>query len=182
MKKTVLFLLNGFGVEQLDSYNIYNAQLMPNLDRYTKEYLFSPIETPANNLVSGYRFFSTGSNYPLSYSLIDNYLDKFDQNKNFEYYLNSINEGGKIHIFLSFENDKSVEHIKSFLKFIRSKKNNPIFLHLVLVGDNTSDYKIIERLINKVIYDIKECKIGIIVGKNVLSYANVMSFMNLLPK
>lgn len=91
--------MNGFGVEQLDSYSIYNAKLMPNLDRYTKEYLFSSIETPASNLVSGYRCFSTGSLYPLSYSLIDNYLDKFAENKNFELYLNSINENGKIHIF-----------------------------------------------------------------------------------
>ena len=179
MKKTVLFLMNGFGVEQLDSYSIYNAQLMPNLDRYTKEYLFSPIEAPASNLVSGYRFFSTGSLYPLSCSLIDNYLDKFAENKNFELYLNSINESGKIHIFLSLENDKSVDHIKSFLRFIRIKKNNWIFLHLVLVGDNTSDYKTIERLINKITYDIKECKIGIVVGKNVLRYTNISSFMNL---
>ena len=179
MKKTVLFSMNVFGVEQLDCYSIYNAKLMPNLDRYTKEYLFSSIETPASNLVSGYRCFSTGSLYPLSYSLIDNYLDKFAENKNFELYLNSINENGKIHIFLSFENDKSVDHLKSFLKFIRSKKTNPIFLHLVLIGNNTSDYKTIERLINKVIYDIKECKIGIVVGKNILSYANVSSFMNL---
>lgn len=179
MKKTVLFLMNGFGVEQLDSYSIYNAQLMPNLDRYTKEYLFSPIEAPASNLVSGYRFFSTGSLYPLSCSLIDNYLDKFAENKNFELYLNSINESGKIHIFLSLENDKSVDHIKSFLRFIRIKKNNSIFLHLVLVGDNTSDYKTIERLINKITYDIKECKIGIVVGKNVLRYTNISSFMNL---
>lgn len=179
MKKTVLFLMNGFGVEQLDSYNIYNAQLMPNLDRYTKEYLFSSIETPANNLVSGYRLFSTGSNYLLSYSLIDNYLDKFNENKNFELYLNSINDNGKIHIFLSLENDKSLEHIKSFLKFIRSKKNNPIFIHLVLIGDNTNDYKNLERLINKVVYEIKEAKIGIIVGKNILSNMNVNSFMNL---
>ena len=89
MKKTVLFLMNGFGVEQLDSYSIYNAKLMPNLDSYTKKYLFSQIATPSYNLVSGYRFFSTGSKYPLSSSLIDSYIDKFDANKNLLFYLNT---------------------------------------------------------------------------------------------
>ena len=43
MKKTVLFLMNGFGIEQLNSYSIYNANLMPNLDSYTKKYLFSTV-------------------------------------------------------------------------------------------------------------------------------------------
>ena len=37
----ILFLMNGFGIEQLDSYNIYNAKLMPNLDNYTKTHLFT---------------------------------------------------------------------------------------------------------------------------------------------
>ena len=67
MKKTVLFLMNGFGIEQLDSYSIYSAKLMPNLDNYTKKYLFSSIATSSYNLVSGYRTFSTGSkiHYPV---------------------------------------------------------------------------------------------------------------------
>ena len=49
MKKTVLFLMNGFGIEQLDSYSIYNAKLMPNLDSYTKNHLFAAISTPSYN-------------------------------------------------------------------------------------------------------------------------------------
>ena len=179
MKKTVLFLMNGFGIEQLNSYNIYNAKLMPNLDYYTKNYLFTPIESKAHDLISGYRTFSTGSDLPLTYSLIDNYVDNFSNNKNFDLYLNSIKPEGKIQLFLSLENEKGYEHLKAFLKFIRSKKNNPICLHLILTADNTNNYKLIERIINRISYDIKECRIGMVVGLNSLYAMNLTAFMNL---
>ena len=182
MKKTVLFLMNGFGIEQLDSYSIYNAKLMPNLDNYTKKYLFSSIATSSYNLVSGYRTFSTGSKNPLSSSLIDNYIDKFETNQNFNFYLNSIKEDSKIHLFLALDSEKCLEHIKSFLKFIRTKKQNKIFIHLVLTSDNIDSYKEIERLINKIMYEIVDCKIGIIVGINLLNAINLVGFMNMFQK
>ena len=182
MKKTVLFLMNGFGVEQIGSFNIYNDKLMPNLDKFTKEYLFAPIESKAYDIVSGYRTFSTGSPYSLTYSLINNYVDKFETNKNFEFYLSNIKPDGKIHIFFSLENEKGVEQLRSFLNFIKSKKQNSIFVHLVLTNNNINDYKEIERLINKFVYDIKTCKVGIIVGKNVLSAINMVSLINLFQK
>ena len=43
MKKEVLFLINGFGVERNDSYNVYSAELMPNMDKLTKEGVFVSI-------------------------------------------------------------------------------------------------------------------------------------------
>ncbi len=179
MKKTVLFLMNGFGIEQLDSYSIYNAKLMPNLDSYTKKYLFSQIATSSYNLVSGYRVFSTGSKYPLSSSLLDSYIDKFETNQNLNFYLNSIKLESKIHLFLSLENDKSVEHLKGFLKFIKAKKENKIFLHLVLTSDNIDNYKDVEKLISKISYDITDCKIGIVVGVNSLNAMNLVGLMNM---
>lgn len=182
MKKTVLFLMNGFGVEQLDSYSIYNAKLMPNLDSYTKKYLFSQIATSSYNLVGGYRVFSTGSKYPLSSSLIDSYVDKFETNQNLVFYLNSIKLESKIHLFLSLENDKSIEHLRSFLRFIKSKKENKIFLHLVLTGDNIDNYNDIERLISKIVYELVDCKIGIIIGANSLNLINLVGLMNMFQK
>lgn len=178
MKKTVLFLMNGFGIEQIDSYNIYNSKLMPNLDSYTKNYLFTSIESKAYDLKSGYRTFSTSSDLPLSYSLIDNYYTKFNENKNLNFYLNSIRPEGKVHLFLFYENEKSLEHIKSFCNFIKSK-NNKIYLHLVLTSHNTNNYKEIDKFVTKISYDFKDIKIGIIVGINQIMNQNLTSFMNL---
>ena len=178
MKKTVLFLMNGFGIEQIDSYNIYNSKLMPNLDSYTKNYLFTSIESKAYDLVSGYRTFSTASDLPLTYSLIDNYYTKFSENKNLNFYLNSIRPEGKVQLFLFYENEKSFEHIKSFCNYIKTK-NNKIYLHLVLTSHNTSNYKEIEKIVTRISYDFKDIKIGIIVGINSLIAQNLTSLMNM---
>lgn len=180
MKKTILFLMNGFGIEQSTSYNVYNSKIMPNLDRYTKDYLFSSIETSAYEQDAGYRLFSTGSNYSLSYTLIDNYMDKLSSNPNMNFYLDSIKDDAKIQLFLFLENEKSLNHLKEMIKFIRTKKQNPIFLHFVLTGIDTNNYKDIERVVNKVSYDYKDCKIATIIGLNSLKAMNLNTYMNLL--
>ena len=43
MKKNILLLINGFGIEQADSVNVYDEKLMPNMDRLTKEKLFASL-------------------------------------------------------------------------------------------------------------------------------------------
>ena len=45
MKKQVVVLMNGFGIEQKRSYAIYDSFLMPNLDGCTKEFFFSTLES-----------------------------------------------------------------------------------------------------------------------------------------
>ena len=46
MKKNILLLINGFGIEQADSVNVYDEKLMPNMDRLTKEKLFASPSLP----------------------------------------------------------------------------------------------------------------------------------------
>ena len=72
MKKNILLLINGFGVEQRDSYNVYKKELMPNLDRLTIEGLFSTLSSNYLDYKDGYRNFSIGIKIPLSYSIISN--------------------------------------------------------------------------------------------------------------
>lgn len=40
--RTILFLINGFGVEAKESYSIYDEKLMPNLTSYQKNICFLP--------------------------------------------------------------------------------------------------------------------------------------------
>lgn len=180
MKKTVLFLMNGFGIEQIDSYSIYNARLMPNLDKYTVEHMFSTIETSAFNQTDGYRVFSTGSNLPLTYTLIDQCMESYANNQNMNYYLETIKQDSKIQLFLFLEDEKSLEHIKAFLKFIRTKRNNPIYLHFVLTSTDINNYKEIEKVIHKIMYDYKDFVISSIVGENILKANSLITYMNLL--
>ena len=43
MKKNILLLINGFGIEQADSYNVYSKEVMPNLDKLTTDGVFTNI-------------------------------------------------------------------------------------------------------------------------------------------
>src|SRR5699024_6601901 len=98
--------------------------------------------------------------------------------KNLNYYLNTIKKEGKVHLFLFYDNEKSLEHIKYFCEYIKTK-NDKIYLHLILTSNNIDNYKDIEKFINKVTYDFKQIKIGIIVGINIISSINLNSFMNM---
>jgi len=132
MKKTVLYLMNGFGVENRNSYPVYNSNLMPNIDAYTKQYLFGAIETNAFDMGDGYRYFSTGSKYALTYPLLDQFSENFDANPNLKNYLERIPGNSNIHLFCFMENNKALEQLKSFLTYIRTKNQNTVFLHLIL--------------------------------------------------
>ena len=110
MKKTVLFLMNGFGVEQVDSYSIYSDTLMPNLASYIKDYLFSPIESKYINMDDGFLGFSTGSKLPLSYTLMDRVYNDYSTSKNFNFFIQNIKPDGRLHLFCYVESDRILEH------------------------------------------------------------------------
>ena len=67
MNKTVLFLINGLGIEKADSCNVYNEQLMPNMDQLMNEHLFTSIATDTRDYNSGYQILSMGNTDPLGY-------------------------------------------------------------------------------------------------------------------
>ena len=43
--RTILFLINGFGIESKDSYSIYDESVMPNFDKLSKKYMFSTLNS-----------------------------------------------------------------------------------------------------------------------------------------
>ena len=74
-RKTVLFLINGFGIERKESYSIYDSSLMPTFDEITKKYLFSTIESNVNNYYDGYRNMSLDINELYNYSILDEQIE-----------------------------------------------------------------------------------------------------------
>ena len=61
MNKTILFLINGFGIEKKDSYSIYDENLLPTLDNMMKTNIFGSVESKAYDYSTAYQLFSTGS-------------------------------------------------------------------------------------------------------------------------
>ena len=70
-KKTVLFLINGFGVEKKESYSIYDASIMPTFEELTKTKLFSTIDSKVNNYYDAYRNISLDVNELFNYTILD---------------------------------------------------------------------------------------------------------------
>ncbi len=90
MKKNILLLINGFGVEQADSVAVYSKELMPNLDKLTSIGIFGTIGSDDLDYKSGYRKFSIGISEALTYSIVNNDIsaDGYKKNQllNFIYY------------------------------------------------------------------------------------------------
>lgn len=170
MRKNILLLINGFGIEKSDSYNIYSKELMPNLDNLTSEGVFKTLQNNYLDYKSGYREFSMGILEPLTYSLIENEISSknYKNNQVLKYIANESNKfNSKIHIFCYFDSARIIEQLKVYLTELQSLSNNSIYLHIMLCQQSLNEYKDIERGLSAFSYELgNKIKLGIISGNN----------------
>ena len=170
MKKNILLLINGFGIERTDSYSVYSAQLMPNMDRLTREKIF--VSTPNNFLdyKSAYRKFSMGIDYPLTYNLIENNLFNaaIGENQVFKYITTQVNNlKSRLHIICFWDSDKTVDQLLSFIRELQRETLQKMFVHLVLCQNSINDYKDIDKGLNTLNYESgANVKIGFVTGED----------------
>ena len=173
MKKNILLLINGFGIERNDSYNVYSESLMPNMDRLTKERIFTSIPNKFLDYKSAYRNFSMGINDALTYSLVENSISNGDYRENqvFKYIVNeTVKNKSRLHIICYWDSEKTIEQLSAFLKELQGSVISRVFVHLVLCQQSISDYKDIERGLNNLSYEAgSNIKIGIVTGVNNLN-------------
>ena len=168
-KKTVLFLINGFGVEKKESYSIYDATLMPTFEELTKNYLFGTIESKVNNYYDAYRNISLDVNELYSYSLLDkDILDKkLTTNKTLVTLKQDFDaKKGNLHIFCLVDTSlKIVEHLKETLKYLNPDRNKKVFLHFVISSNNIEDYEMLVDVFSHINIELAEyAPIGFIMG------------------
>lgn len=182
MKKNVLLLINGFGIERTDSHTVYTPELMPNMDRLTKENVFVSIPNKFLDYKSGYRNFSMGINNPLTYSLIENEIinSQYNNNQLLKYILaETTNLKSRLHIFCFWDSDKTFEHLVTYLKSIQSHNISRIFVHVVLCQQSIESYKEIERGLNSISYDVGgNVKLGVVTGEN--NFYNLLACKDLV--
>ena len=70
MKKNILMLINGFGIERSNSYSVYSGELMPNLEALRTSRMFTSIPNGYLDYKGAYRNFSMGIDDALTYNLI----------------------------------------------------------------------------------------------------------------
>ena len=170
MKKNILLLINGFGIERGDSYNVYNAEVMPNMDRLTREGLFGTFTNKNLDFKSAYRNLSMGIDNPLTYSLVENSINdnSLEDNELLKYIINqTVLKKSRLHIMCFWESERTLEHLNYILNIVKKQNISRIFIHLILCHKSVNDYKEIDRGLNVLNYDsASNIKIGVVSGEN----------------
>ncbi len=172
--KTVLFLINGWGVEHKTSYSIYDKELVPNFDKLMGKYLFERLKKTTNNYQEAYRNMSLDINEIYNYSIVGRAIedDSLLKSETFQKIKAQVDEKkGKIHIFcLVDKSQKIVDDLRYALKNIvpkaePGKTNDNIFLHCVLVSNNYEDYPEIQEVLSKISVELGDyARIGMVMG------------------
>ena len=182
MKKNILLLINGFGVEQPDSVNVYSEALMPNMDRLTKEKLFVSLASKDLDYKDGYRKFSIGINEALTYSIIENNFSNnvYKNNQLLKYIETKTNENeNRLHVFCYWENDRTISQLSMFLKEIALNTNHMIYVHLILCQKSLSVYKSVERSFTLLNYELGNTIIvGMVTGESYIT--NILCFRDMI--
>ncbi len=185
--KTVMLLINGFGIETKESYSIYDANLMPNFDLLTKKYMFQSLNSNVDSIYEGYRNMSLEINELYNYHIYERELLSGNIFKNNTYtVINSElqNRKSKLHIFVLVDTSlKIVDNIKSFIKQINKDHDKKIFLHIVLTSTNYEDYPQIINVLSKINVDLSDyATIGMIMGLENLLNSNPITELNFFLK
>ena len=177
--RTVLFLINGFGIETKDSYSVYDKEIMPNFDKLMNGYIFSQLETNSRNIYDGFRNMSQEQEELYNYSIFSRELNHENILKN--NVISQINEDirtrkSKLHLLCFLDTSmKIVDNLKTFLKTINKEHDKKIFLHIVLTGNNYQDFPAILDVLSKINMEfVEEASIGMVMGlESILNTAPV---------
>lgn len=175
MKKTVLFLINGFGIEKKDSYSIYDAKALPTLDEMMNNNLYTSLESNASDYTTGYQLFSTGTLKTNNYSYLNDLIDnnKLIENENLKKFNNdNIGKETRIHIFIHLNSEDVIESLNKFVKYLKLDLNR-VIVHFILNQNSLTEYKSITTLINNFTFSsFKAANIGLIFGENIITDIN----------
>ncbi len=173
MKKSVLFLINGYAYEQKGSYSLYNEDLSPNFDMYLKHNISTQLDCSALNYMDGYNSFSLGSDGSLNYSFIKNEsVDKkiVGNNELLQFKAKINNPESKLHVIYFVNTEKELDNLRNFMENIADINVKEAYVHLVCTSDNIKDYKELKGVITKFGYGfVPKLRVASVVGMNYIS-------------
>lgn len=183
--RTVLFLINGFGIETKDSYSVYDSTIMPNFDKLSQKYMFSKLDSNVFNTIDGFRSMSLEMNDLYNYGIYkrDAESGKIAANP----YVSEINKEliarkSKLHLLCFVDTSLQIaDNLKHFITLINKEKDKKIFLHIVLTSNNYEDFPKILDVLRKISIEIGEmASIGMIMGLSNILNSNPTIELNFL--
>lgn len=173
MKKSIIFLINGLGIEKPGSYSISLDQDMPNLCRTKETSFFTTAITNSLEYRSAYQQFFMGDTYKMELDYIkENILNNnLVNNPVYQSFASNVsNQETKLHIFLEPTTERVVEQINDLVSNLNLPKNKKVYIHLLLPQLTVDDYNKLTEIINYIKYHIDErINVGFVIGKEYLS-------------
>ncbi len=171
MKKSILFLINGLGIEKAGSYSISIDQCMPNLAKIKETSYFTSAIINSLEYRSAYEAFFLGDTYKRELQYIhDNILnDTVKNNATFQSLKNHLdNPDTRLHVFVEPTNNKVVEEVNSLVKSLELDDKREVYLHLLLTQQTVNEYQNLIDVVNYIKYHLSSCiTVGFILGKEV---------------
>lgn len=173
MKKSIIFLINGLGIEKPGSYSISLDQDMPNLCRTKETSFFTTAITNSLEYRSAYQQFFMGDTYKMELDYIkENILNNnLVNNPVYQSFASNVSkQEAKLHIFLEPTTERVVEQINDLVSNLNLPKNKKVYIHLLLPQLTVDDYNKLTEIINYIKYHIDErINVGFVIGKEYLS-------------
>ena len=170
-------LINGFGIERKESYEVYSKNLMPNMDQMTKTYLFSSLIANAGDYNNGYKSFSMSD----SSSNKEDYIDELifektlGNNETIKEINSNLTNENKLHIFYTLNDGSKLHQIKELIKILNPKKDKKIYIHPILIEESTKEYPNIIKAVSKLAFETGGyAKIGFVVGREKINTDDVL--------
>ena len=189
MKKSVMYLINGLGVEKAGSYNIVLEECMPSLFRINETAYFTTAITASLDEKTAYQRFYLGDTYKSEVEFLKSFIagGGLNNNPSFMGLKNAAsNPDTKLHIFLEPTNEKVANEINALYDTLELPPEKKVYLHLLLPQVTVDDYPGINNIVNYIKYHMNQkITVGFVMGKNffpedlkkdMLDYAKKMFF------
>ena len=190
-KKSVLFLMNGFGLEVPRSFNIYKAALMPSLDKISNYYPFASVfasgtevglnKGQLSSFKAGYSVFSSFGKPNKKANVIQAKMDDttFYTNPVISATINyALKNDSRLHVLFSIgerTEDSQFKQLKNFCLYASRKGVKQINIHVFLGDNSVKDMKVSSTFSKNLKYhvmtDIPNCRIVSIAGRKYLTDA-----------
>ena len=186
MKKSILFLINGLGIERQGSYSISIDQCMPNLAKTKETSFFTTAVINSVEYKTAYESFFLGDTYKKEIKYLSNNIinDNIVNNPTFIKLKESLNnETSKLHVFIELTNDLIADALNEIIKKLNLNPNQKVFLHLLLTQQTISEYKTLIKAINYIKYHLdSRITVGFIIGKELLSETLTTEELDMIRK
>jgi len=173
MKKSVIFLINGLGIEKPGSYSIDIDQVMPNLYKIKESSYFTTAITSSLEYREAYQRFFLGDTYKSEIDYVKSFVinERTKKNPTFLGLKNSTsNVKNKFHIFLEPNNDKVVQQVNNLVELLNLPEGKQVYLHLILSQQTSKEFSNIISIVNYIKFHLDtRIQVGFIIGKESLS-------------